>query len=228
MITVFIPVFNEESSLEKVISEIYKLRFNKEILVVDDGSTDNSFRILKTLIDKYKMRLVKHKKNMGKGMAIRTAIKFAKGEYFVIQDADLEYEPKDLEKVAEIIQHSGFTNQNLWAIGYRDLSLKLDFRFFHNFVNHLLTILINILFGGTIKDSYSGCKLIPIEFMKKTKLKSKRFEFEAEVCIKLLKKKYRVKQIQIKYNPRTVDKGKKIGILDAIKGLLMIIIERVT
>lgn len=228
MITVFIPVYNEEKSIEKIVQEVCKLNFDKEVLIVDDGSTDNSFSILKKLQQEYPIRIIKHKKNIGKGAGIRTAVKYTHGDYFVIQDADFEYEPDDLYKVVRLIQHTQHLtletqHLKLWALGYRDLSLKPDFRFFHNFVNHLLTILINILYGGIVKDSYSGCKLLPTEFMRKVNLKSTRFEIESELTIKLLKKGYKIKQTQIKYNPRRTDEGKKIGILDAVKGILMII-----
>ncbi|MFN7181519.1 MAG: glycosyltransferase family 2 protein [Planctomycetota bacterium] len=225
MITVLIPVFNEERSVAGIIKEVFQLKFDKEIVVVDDGSTDKSFDIVKGLVDTYRVRLIKHKKNMGKGVAIKTGIKFARGDYFIIQDADFEYEPQDLEKIVRLIQPRD-TNAYFFGIGYRKLNLGLNFRFFHNFINHLMTMLINILFGGTIKDSYSGCKLFPLKFLKTVKLRSKRFEFEAEVCIKLLKKRYKVKQVQIKYIPRRAGEGKKIGIIDAIKGIIMIITER--
>ncbi len=222
MITVFIPVYNEEKSIEKIIEEVFKLPFDKEILVVDDGSTDNSFAILKKLQKTYPIRIIKHKKNIGKGAGIRTGVRYARGDYFIIQDADFEYEPNNLPRVVELIQSSD--DLKLWALGYRDLRLKVDFRFFHNFVNHILTILINILYSGTVKDSYSGCKLLPIEFMRKVNLKSNRFEIEAELTIKLLKKGYKVKQRQIRYNPRRMDEGKKIGIIDAIKGIVSIVL----
>lgn len=227
MITVFIPVYNEEKSVEKIVERVCNLNFKKEVIVVDDGSTDNSFTLLKKLQGKYFIRIIKHKENMGKGAAIRTAIKYCRGDYFIIQDADFEYTPEDLEKVVQLVKgwegKDGNSRGKLCALGYRNLSLKADLRFFHNFVNHILTILINILYSGKVKDAYSGCKLLPYSFIKKVQLDSARFEIEAELIIKLLKRRFKIKQVEIRYNPRKVEEGKKIGIIDAVKGILKIV-----
>lgn len=225
MITISVPVYNEEKFIEEVIKQIYNLKFEKEVLVVDDGSTDNSFLILKNLQKRYPLKIIRHKRNMGKGVAIRTAIKYATGDHLVIQDADFEYEPADLEKVVAVVENKNNVTQkqNFFVSGYRNLKLKLDFRLPYNFFNHILTMLINILYGGNVKDSYSGCKLIPTNFLKNVRLESERFEIEAELIIKLLKKGYRVKQVPIRYNPRQVKEGKKIGILDALRGIYFII-----
>jgi glycosyltransferase involved in cell wall biosynthesis len=217
-LSVIMPVFNEERTIEKIIDRVKKIDIDKQIIIVDDGSTDGT----KEILEKWKgenIRIIYHKENKGKGSAIRTAIPYIEGEVVVIQDADLEYDPEDYHRLIEPIVHGKA------RIVYGSRFLKFNKPIYLHFLlgNKFLTWLINILYHSRITDSYTCYKAFETEILRNLPLRAKRFEFEAEVTVKLLKKGYKVYEVPISYSPRTLKEGKKINWKDALLGIFTIV-----
>ncbi len=233
-LSIIIPVFNEEKTVGKVIEKISSIKFpfgiTKEIIVVDDGSTDSSeFRIQNL---KYKtIKKIFHEKNKGKGAAIRSGLKVATGDYVIIQDADFEYDPDyyaDLLKPAfsdkyPIVYGTRLTNYPLIFWGERKTILPT-----HLIANKFLTMLTNLLYGSKITDMETGYKLFKREVLKGIVLKSNRFDFEAEVTAKILKKKIPIVEVPIFVKPRTYKDGKKICWVDGLYAIWTLIKYRFT
>lgn len=223
-LSIIIPVYNENNTIEDVINRTLKLSIkNKEIIVVDDGSTDGTREIL----DKYRinnnnseLKIVMHDRNYGKGIAIQTGLKHTTGDIVCIQDADLEYNPDQIPKLLlEFIN-----NPDIDAVfGSRFLKENPNIYKRYLWGNKFITFLINLFYSSKYTDSYTCYKLIKSNVLKKLNLESKRFEVEAEISIKLAKMRYKIKELPIDYNPRTLQQGKKIGFKDAIKGILTIL-----
>jgi len=219
-VSIIMPVFNEKKTLENVLEKIISLK-PKEIIIVDDGSMDGTVDILKNL--KRNGSLIKiyfHEKNQGKGTAIRTALKHVTGDIVTIQDADLEYDPGELinlakpiaEKKADVVYGSRFLKNDKKVIYLR-----------YRLGNWFLSSLISLLFLKKITDSYTCYKVFRTDVIKGIELKSKRFEIEAELTVKTLKKGIKILELPINYNPRRLEEGKKIGWMDGIKGILTIL-----
>jgi glycosyltransferase involved in cell wall biosynthesis len=217
-LSIIIPVFNEEATLEKILSRVADQKHILEIIVVNDGSTDKTAEILKNLKHKKifskKLKTLNHKINLGKGSAIRTGINSAKGDYVLIQDADLEYNPDEYNKLTKIV------SPRSCVYGSRTLG-KNPHAYLRTYLgNIVITTFCNLLFFSKLTDTYTCFKLIPTKIAKRMKLNSKGFEIEAEITGKLLKNKIKITEIPIGYKPRSYKKGKKIKAKDAIKGAL--------
>jgi len=217
-LSVIVPVFNEENTIEKIIDRVKKVNIDKEIIIVDDGSTDGTREILEKWKDE-NIRVIHHRRNQGKGSAIRTAIPYIEGEVVVIQDADLEYNPEDYYRLIEPIL------QGKAKIVYGSRFLKFNKPIYLRFLlgNKFLTWLINMLYHSRITDSYTCYKAFETDVLRNLTLRAKRFEFEAEVTVKLLKKGYELHEVPISYSPRTLREGKKINWKDALLGILTIL-----
>ncbi len=221
-LSIIIPVFNEENTIADVVDKVARLKIagvDKEIIVVDDGSTDRTISNLKSQISNLKSKNIKtilHEKNQGKGTAVRTGIKNATGEYIIIQDADLEYNPGDIEKLIKpVISGDGQvvygTRLNRLPNLVRD---ERNFRFLlHYFGNRLLSLLTSILYGQWITDMETGYKLFPRKAAENMELRSKSFDFEPEITAKLLKEGYKIIEVSISTNPRGYAEGKKLHTL---------------
>ena len=217
-LTIIIPVFNEEKTIDEILRRVDMVeiaKVEKEIIVVDDGSTDST--VLK--IEKINLKnvnLIIHQKNLGKGAAVRTGIEHATGDYIIIQDADLEYNPKDIPKLMKQIL-SGRTKVVYGTRLNRLPNLKRDERTFqfliHYFGNRFLSLLTSILCGQWITDMETGYKLFPKSALKNISLRSKSFNFEPEITTKLLKNGYKILEVPISTNPRGYDEGKKLHTL---------------
>ena len=215
-LSIIIPVYNEERTVREVVEKVknLKLPVQKEIIVVNDGSKDNSQKLLSKIRNK-DVILIFHKKNMGKGMAIRTGLKRAKGDIIAIQDADLEYNSSNLNYLikpimdgkAEVVYGSRFLKSN--KIG------SLSFYF----ANKILSIITSILYLKKITDMETCYKVFNKSVLKNINLKCRRFEFEPEFTAKILKKGYKILELPIDYNPRTKVQGKKIKVKDGIIAL---------
>lgn len=214
-LSVIIPVFNEKKTIKAILDKVKKLSFINDIVVVDDGSFDGTKKILKSFSKQKKIKTIFHNKNQGKGSAVKTALKYVKGDYAIIQDADLEYDPSDYKKLikpikegkAQVVYGSRFTGE------HRNMF------FWHMQANKFLTLITNILYNTTLSDMETCYKLFPVSMARQLKLKSKRFDFEPEITAKILRKKIRIYEVPISYAGREYHEGKKISWHDGIWAL---------
>lgn len=204
-LSVIMPVYNEVAVIEQIINTVKKVPIDKEIIVVDDFSTDGTRDKLR-MVDGIKLLL--HPKNMGKGTAIRTGIKEATGDIVIIQDADLEYNPWEYIKLIK-----PFENKKVGAVYGSRFKGKSEFLFWSKLANRFLTILTNIFFGK-VSDMETCYKLVRREIFFDLNLTANRFDIEPEITAKLLRKKVKIEEVPINYKARKI--GKKIGIKDGI------------
>jgi len=199
-LSILIPVFNEEESIKELLERVLAVPCEKEIVVVDDYSTDNTWSVLNGIQDP-RIRVYRHKVNQGKGAGIRTALAHATGDLVIIQDADLEYDPNDYPRLLEPI----LNGRAQVVYGVRDLDsqeplLRLG--------NKFLTFCTNLLYGSRISDMETCYKLMPREVLLSLNLQATRFQIEPEITAKLLRRGYHIYEIPIWYNPR---KEKKLS-----------------
>ena len=214
-ISIVIPVYNEEKTVQEMISKVSQIPFEKEILVIDDGSTDKTPEVLRSLQGN-SLILLRHEQNKGKGAALRTGFSKVTGDIILIQDADLEYNPEDypallqpiLEGKADVVYGSRFLGGP-----HRVLF------FWHYAGNRFLTLLSNILSNLNLSDMETGYKVFKKEVLNQIKLKSNRFGFEPEFTIKIAKKKMRVYEVPISYYGRDYSEGKKITWKDGLAAI---------
>ena len=217
-VSIIVPVYNEEKTICKVLSRLQKLGkqdFSYEIIVVDDGSTDTSvLEIKKSKLQIPKLKVVSHRKNKGKGMAVRTGIKHATGDYVVIQDADLEYDPQDIPRLVKALGVAGVDvvyGTRLDRLPNLQRDERVPLFLLHFLGNRFLSLVTSILYGQWITDMETCYKLFPKKALVGIKLESRGFEFEPEITAKLLKKGSHIYEIPIKTNPRGYDDGKKLN-----------------
>jgi len=220
-LSVIIPVFNEEKTIVSVVKAVIALTIShveKEIVIIDDGSSDETVIKVKEILKKTKnknIKFIQHVSNKGKGSAIRTGIKNATGDYVVIQDADLEYNPQDIARLAEVVMKKGAQvvyGTRLNRLPHFSKEERRPRFLLHYIGNRFLSLLTSILYGQWVTDMETCYKLFPRDTT--LQLNAKGFEFEPEITAKLMKKKYRIYEIPIKASPRGYEEGKK---LDTIK-----------
>ena len=218
-LSIIIPAYNEEKSIFEIIERVKKQKvydFAKEIIVVDDGSTDQTLDILKKITG---ITLMIHKKNMGKGRSIRTGLNIVTGDIVLVQDADLELDPKDYpEMIKPFIE-----NKAEVVYGSRILGKKLPHHPLYYTGGKLVTFVANILYGTQITDEPIGYKAFKTEILKELDLECERFEFCPEVTAKIAKRKIRIYEVPVSYNPRSKKEGKKLGIKDGIEAVWTLI-----
>lgn len=223
-LSIVIPAYNEEKTILEVIKKVKKVRLNnitKEIIIVDDFSDDNTGKILSKIKDRI-IKIFFHKKNIGKGAAIRTGLNHATGDVILIQDADMEYDPVEYEKLLNPIME----NKTKVVYGSRLSAIKRNLKKMyklHYLGNLFLTIMTNILYGAKISDMETGYKVFRRDVIENIKLKAKRFDFEPEITAKILKKGYRIKEVPINFLGRKFNEGKKITWVDGVKALYYLI-----
>jgi len=205
---------------------IFDLNLPKEIIIVNDGSTDQTLEILMALNKKYNYTLLNQVTNQGKGAAIKRGLEDIKGDYFIICDADLEYDPNDIIKLWETAKNYVAANDTEEVAFYGSRFLNKHPKNFHTLVNWFLTYLTNLLFNGNLSDMETCFKLIPKKALEKINLKSKRFELEPEITAQLLKNNYKIKEIAINYNKRGYKEGKKIKARDGLIAIKTLIREK--
>ncbi|TET64134.1 MAG: glycosyltransferase family 2 protein [Candidatus Stahlbacteria bacterium] len=208
-LSVIIPVYNEADNIKRILSAVENVKINKEIIVVDDFSTDGTREFLRK---KQGIKLVFHKKNMGKGAAIRSALKIVSGDFVIIQDADLEYSPNQYTRLFKPIKE----NSTKVVYGSRILGKGVFLKSSY-YANRFLTLLTNVLFNGHITDMETCYKMIETKLLKNLNLTSSRFEIEPEITCKILKRKEKIVELPITYKGRK--KGKKIGVKDGIQAI---------
>ena len=223
-ISILIPCFNEAKFIEQCIDNIHKysnLTNEKEIIVVDDCSTDGTRKIIEKLYNERKINDYIFKEfNEGKGAAIREGLNKVNGELVLIQDADLEYSPRDYGKlIAPFI----YSNADVvYGSRYISTESKRVLLFWHGLANRILTLLCNMVTNLYLSDMETGYKLFKTKHIKNIKIEENRFGFEPEITIKLAKKKLKFYEVGISYNGRSYDEGKKIGIKDAFRAVYCI------
>ena len=215
-LTVLIPVYNERSTIHEIMARVHETHLADEIILVDDGSTDGTRDMLKELDGKNGVRVILHERNQGKGAAVRTGIKAATGDIVLIQDADLEYDPRDYPKLLQPIE------EGIADVVYGSRFLGAPRRvamFWHMIANKLLTLMTNILYNTILTDMETGYKVFRREIIADIPLHARRFEFEPEFTAKILKRGVRIFEVPISFNPRDYEEGKKIGISDAFEAI---------
>ena len=215
-LSVLIPVYNEKNTIREIIKRVQDTGLATEIVIVEDGSRDGTREILAEYDGKNGIRVILHEKNAGKGAALRTAIQSATGDVMLIQDADLEYDPREYANLLKPIE------ENMADVVYGSRFLGAPHRailFWNMIANKLLTLMTNILYNNILTDMETGYKVFRREVVSGMKLRANRFDFEPEFTAKILKSKVRVFEVPITFNPREYDEGKKIGIWDAFEAV---------
>ena len=214
------PAYNERDTIEEILRQVKDTGLASEIIIVDDGSTDGTRDILAGLDGKDGVRVLLHDKNMGKGSAVRTGIQAATGDVLLIQDADLEYDPRDYPALLQPIEEgrSDVVYGSRFLGGPRRAML-----FWHALGNHILTLVTNILYNAILSDMETCYKCFRTEVVRDIPLRSRRFDFEPEVTSKILKRGYRIHEVPISYYGREYSEGKKITGWDAIPALWALI-----
>jgi len=229
ILSVLIPVYNEARTLEEVVRRVRAVPLAKEIIVVDDGSTDRSREILKRLEDDSarandslnKVHVFLHPVNQGKSAALKTALSHATGDVMIVQDADLEYDPTDYPRLLEPIQ-AGLADA-VYGTRFAGGGAHRVLFFWHSMGNQLLTMISNMLTNLNLSDMEVGYKVFRADVLKGIELKSKRFGFEPEITMKLAKKGCRFYEVPIAYHGRTYEEGKKITWKDGFAALYYMI-----
>ena len=224
-LSILIPAYNEENTIKELIEKVKKVKLpiKKEIIVVDDKSNDKTLEILKKVRG---IKLIRHEKNVGKGFAIRTAIKHSTGEIIIIQDADLEYEPEDYNALIKPIiegKEKVVYGSRVSKKGNR-LYTGLIFYLGGNFLTHLTNLLYP---NAKITDEPTCYKVFKADLLKNMKLNCKRFEFCPEVTAKILKQGIKIHEVPISYYPRSIKEGKKINWRDGIEAIWTLIRYRI-
>ncbi|MBN2280024.1 MAG: glycosyltransferase family 2 protein [Candidatus Marinimicrobia bacterium] len=219
-LSVIIPTYNESATIETLLKKVLAVPIHKEIIVVDDGSQDNTALLLKPFVDAKSVKYFRHEKNQGKGSAIKTAIRHLTGNVVIIQDADLEYDPEDYNKLIDpIIQQKA---QVVYGSRFLNKSNKHSYmRFYLGGI--FVSFIANILYHQKLTDEPTCYKVFDAAFLKSIPLKCERFEFCPEITAKIAKKGIRIREIPINYYPRSIKEGKKINWKDGLEAIWTLI-----
>lgn len=211
-LSIIIPVYNEGKTIEELLRRVRKVKLaqvDKEIIVVDDGSTDETRKKIKR---NKKIKIIYHSHNQGKGAAVRTGLRHVSGDYILIQDADLEYDPRDIAKLLKPIQE----RKAQVVYGSRFTGERRNMLFWHMTGNRFLSLLTNLLYNTTLSDIEVCYKLFSRDSLKAISLKENRWGFDPEITAKVLKKGIRIYEVPISYAGREYSEGKKIKWQDGL------------
>ena len=211
-LTVIIPVYNEAGTIAEIVQRVKSIGAAMEIVIVDDGSTDGTRTILQSFSPDPTIRVFLHDHNQGKGAAVRTGISQARGDFCIVQDADLEYDPRDYPALIQPIEE-GIADV---VFGSRFLGgARRPILFWNMVANKILTLITNVLYNNILTDMETGYKLFRRDIALGMPLHARGFEFEPEFTAKLLKRHVRIYEVPIRFNPREYSEGKKIKMKDA-------------
>lgn len=222
-LSVLIPVYNEEATLERLLDAVEARPEVSEIVIVDDHSTDRTPQILAAREFRRPVRLIRHPENRGKGGAVRTAIAEATSELAMIQDADLEYDPADYPSLL-----APFSRDSVTVVyGTRSFGGHAAYSFWFVLGNKGLTLMTNLLFNTYITDMETCYKVMPVRLWRELDLRSDGFNIEPEITGKLLRRGHRIYEVPISYAARSREEGKKLTVLDGLRAGLMLMRMRV-
>lgn len=222
MLSVVMPCYNERATIQEIVGRVLAVSVRKELIIVDDGSVDGTRDILRDLEARHdNVRVILQPHNMGKGAALRTGIQAARGDYVVIQDADLEYDPRDYSKLLQpCLEHSADVVYGSRFAGGDQRRVLL---YWHSVGNRMLTTLSNMFTDLNLTDMETGYKLFRREIIQGVQLQQDRFGFEPEVTAKIALRNLRIYEVGISYAGRTYDEGKKIGLKDGFEAVYCIV-----
>lgn len=221
LLSVIIPCFNERTTIEKIVESVKASPIDKEIIIVDDCSTDGTRDLLKAKLTNQVAKIVYHEKNQGKGAALRSGFAQATGNYVIVQDADMEYDPKEyelllqpmLEGKADVVFGSRFMGDRPHRVLY----------FWHSVGNNFLTLLSNMCTNLNLTDMETCYKLFKREIIQSIKIKENRFGFEPEITAKVARMNLHIYEVGISYYGRSYEEGKKIGWKDGFRAIYCIL-----
>ena len=219
-LSVIIPVYNEVNNIREILKRVQAQKLANEIIVIDDGSADGTRNLLADLDGNDTVRVILHEHNKGKGAAVVTGFHAARGDILLIQDADLEYDPRDYPKILQPIEEgiADVVYGSRFLGGPRRVAM-----YWHMVANKLLTTMTNILYNTILTDMETGYKAFRRNVIEGMKIHSKRFDFEPEFTAKVLKRHYRIFEVPITFNPRDYSQGKKIQLKDAFAAVWTLI-----
>ncbi len=219
LLSVLIPAYNEINNIENILIKVQEVDMPKEIIVVDDGSTDGTRELLIKLRSDV-VKVIFHEKNQGKGGAIKTAIANASGDIIIIQDADLEYDPQDYYKLIPVIE----SGREKVVYGSRFLNKQNKHSYFSFFLGgQVVTWITNILYRQNLSDEPTCYKVFDADLLKSIKLNCTGFEFCPEVTAKIAKLGYKIPEVPISYYPRSISEGKKINWKDGVEAIWVLV-----
>jgi glycosyltransferase involved in cell wall biosynthesis len=216
-LSIVIPAYNEQSTLEEIVQRVERVPVDKEIIVVDDASSDGTREVAEALVKAGRIRYFRHEQNQGKGAALRTGFAQARGDMVVVQDADLEYDPSEIPRLmepilsdkADVVFGSRFSGGESHRVLY----------FWHSLGNQVLTLASNMMTDLNLTDMETCYKVFKREVLQKITIEENRFGFEPEITAKVARAGWRIYEIGISYSGRTYAEGKKIGWKDGVRAL---------
>lgn len=226
LISILIPSFNEEKTILNILNRVSKTidsSINYEVVIINDGSTDNTLKLLEQNKNLYN-QLITYERNYGKGNAIKKGLEVSKGKYIFFQDADLEYDPIDINKFIKLIKR--FEPDLIIGSRLNYSEYTRSHNILNKFGNKLITLIFNLFYNTTFTDIYSCYACFKKDLLNEKNLKTKGFEQHAEILCKIIKKGKKFYEVPISYNGRTHDEGKKIKFYHIFSVLFRIVIER--
>lgn len=222
LLSVIIPCYNEVSTIEKIVGKVLEVPVEKEVIIVDDGSTDGSREAIGSIAERYPVKALYHARNQGKGAAIQTGLAHATGKYTIIQDADLETNPMNYLQLLEQIRNSGAPV----VYGSRMLKRNKIYNLKYYLGGRLVTLFANLLCGQRLTDQPTCYKMLETDLFKDLKIESPRFEVCSEITAKLSRRQILIDEVPMDYYPRDKKEGKKLSWKDGYKAIITLFLYR--